>query len=64
MNQFLAKKMIYFLILIKFYERAKNYKDEDCLFLANGDVIKKDKTIEENGLKDGDKIQLHTKGTN
>ena len=33
-------------------------------FLANGGVIKKDKTIEENGLNDGDKIQLHIKEIN
>ena len=51
-------------VLIKFYERAKNYKDEECFYLANGGIIDKDKTIEENGLNDGDKIQLHTRGTN
>jgi len=51
-------------VLVKFYERAKKYKDEQCFFLANGGVIKKDKTIEENGLKDGDKIQLHIKEIN
>ena len=51
-------------VLIKFYERANKYKDEECFYLANGGIIDKDKTIEENGLNDGDKIQLHTKGTN
>ena len=51
-------------VLIKFYERANKYKDEECFYLANGGVIDKDKTIEENGLNDGDKIQLHTRGTN
>ena len=51
-------------VLIKFYERANKYKDEECFYLANGGIIDKDKTIEENGLNDGDKIQLHTRGTN
>ena len=51
-------------VLIKFYERANKYKDEECFYLANGGVIDKDKTIEENGINDGDKIQLHTRGIN
>ena len=51
-------------VFVKFYERAKKYKNEQCFFLANGGVIKKDKTIEENGLNDGDKIQLHIKEIN
>ena len=51
-------------VLIKFYERAKNYKDEECFYLANGGIIDKYKTIEQNGLNDGDKVQLHTRGTN
>ena len=51
-------------VLIRFYERAKNYKDEECFYLANGGIIDKDKTIEENGLNDGDKVQLHTRRTN
>lgn len=33
-------------------------------YLANGGIIDKDKTIEQNGLNDGDKVQLHTRGTN
>ena len=51
-------------VLIKFYKRANKYKDEKCFYLANGGVINKDKTIEENGINDGDKIQLHIRGTN
>ena len=51
-------------VLIKFYERANKYKDEECFYLANGGIIDKDKTIEQNGLNDGDKVQLHTRGTN
>ena len=44
----------------KFYDEYSEYKQKKCFFIVNGKVVEKENTLEENGIKDGDKIQLQT----
>ena len=42
----------------KLYKIYDEYRKINNIFLANGNLIKRDKTMSENNIKDGDKIQL------
>ena len=42
----------------KLYKIYDEYKKRNNIFLAKGNLIKRDKTMSENNIKDGDKIQL------
>ena len=44
----------------KLYEEYPEYKETDNHFLHNGTVIKRFKTVEENHIKSGKSIVLHT----
>ncbi len=41
------------------YERYPEYKETNNFFTCNGDVIKRFKSLEENGIKNSDKILLN-----
>mgnify|MGYP002627217902 CR=1 FL=1 len=42
----------------KLYQRYEKYRDSNNNFFANGNLVLRFKKIYENGIKDGDKIQL------
>ena len=42
----------------KLYKIYDEYRKRNNIFLAKGNLIKRDKTMSENNIKDGDKIQL------
>lgn len=65
LHSFIIKKNEYFKILEnKFYESYPDYKTKMIIFMANGNLIDKNKTIEENKIKNSDKILLIIKDDN
>ena len=40
------------------YNKFSNYRDKNCFFLGNGIKIESQKTLEENGIENGDKLVL------
>ena len=43
----------------KLYNEYKDYKDKQTYFMVNGSIVKRFKTIEENGIKNGNNILLY-----
>ena len=48
----------------KLYKIYNEYRETNNIFLANGNVIKRFKTMSENKIKNGDKIQLQDLNVN
>jgi hypothetical protein len=42
------------------YEKYPNYKESDNYFIFKGNKVKRNKTLEENNIKDNDIIMLST----
>ena len=51
-----AKTEIFNLVLKRLYNEYPEYKDKNCHFLLNGNLININKTIDENKIKSGDNI--------